>query len=268
MCKISKKIGTYENCCRANQTEAVALFLFRHSMRELATFFTSYIYCRLQPNLGFLYKRSDMKILIFGASGATGKELVNQALTYGHSVTAFVRDPSKLNIKNNTLRVFQGDVKDYMAVENAIKGHDAVISALGVSKPLKKDPVVIEGVRNILLAMEKLNVARFVYLSFLAVGPGRKDAGFLIRNVISRIVHNEIEDHQEKEAIIKASKLEWTIIHPPKLTNGLKKGRYSIGEHIKAKSFFPTLSRADLADFMIKQLNDSSFSRKTVRIMN
>ena len=209
-----------------------------------------------------------MKIIIFGASGATGHELVKQALTYDHLITAFVRDPSKLNLKNKNLEIVQGDVKDYASVENAIKGHDAVLSALGVSKPLKNDPVVIEGVKNILLAMEKLNIMRFVYLSFLAVGQGRNDAGFLIKHVISRIVHNEIEDHQEKEALIKASNREWTIIHPPKLTNGVKKGIYRIGENIKSTSFFPTLSRVDLADFMIKQLNDNRFLRKTVRIMN
>ncbi|HZI52721.1 MAG TPA: SDR family oxidoreductase [Chitinophagaceae bacterium] len=209
-----------------------------------------------------------MRILIFGASGATGHELVKQALTSDHLITAFVRDPSKLNLKNKNLEIVQGDVKDYASVENAIKGHDAVLSALGVSKPLKNDPVVIEGVKNILLAMEKLNIMRFVYLSFLAVGQGRNDAGFLIKHVISRIVHNEIEDHQEKEALIKASNREWTIIHPPKLTNGVKKGVYRIGEDLKSTSFFPTLSRADLADFMIKQLNDNRFLRKTVRIMN
>ena len=209
-----------------------------------------------------------MRILIFGASGATGHELVKQALTSDHLITAFVRDPSKLNLKNKNLEIVQGDVKDYASVENAIKGHDAVLSALGVSKPLKNDPVVIEGVKNILLAMEKLNIMRFVYLSFLAVGQGRNDAGFLIKHVISRIVHNEIEDHQEKEALIKASNREWTIIHPPKLTNGVKRGVYRIGEDLKSTSFFPTLSRADLADFMIKQLNDNRFLRKTVRIMN
>ena len=209
-----------------------------------------------------------MRILIFGASGATGHELIKQALTSGHLITAFVRDPSKLTIKNKNLEIIQGDVKDYSSVENAIKGHDVVLSALGVSKPLKKDPVVIEGVKNILQAMEKLNIKRIVYLSFLAVGQGRQDAGFLIKHIISRIVHNEIEDHQEKEVLIKASNLEWTIIHPPKLTNGVKRGSYRIGENIKSSSFLATLSRADVADFMIKQLNDNRFLRKTVRIMN
>ncbi|MGE5107773.1 MAG: NAD(P)-dependent oxidoreductase [Sphingobacteriales bacterium] len=208
-----------------------------------------------------------MKIIIFGASGTTGHELVKQALASNYFVTAFVRNPSKLNIENDKLKVIQGDVKDYAVVENAIKEQDAVLSVLGVTKPLKKDPIVIEGIKNIIKAMEKQNVKRLVYLSFLAVGQGRKDAGFMIKNIISRIVHNEIEDHQVKEQLIKDSNLEWTIIHPPKLTNGIKKAVYRIGENIKSTSFLPTLSRADLAGFMIKQINDNSFLRKTVRIM-
>jgi putative NADH-flavin reductase len=208
-----------------------------------------------------------MRIIIFGASGATGQEVVKQALRDDHFVTAFVRNPSKLSLQHNNLAIVQGDVKDYTVVEKAIEGQDAVLSALGVSTPLHKDPVVVEGIKSILQAMEKLPVKRFIYLSFLAVGQGRKDAGFLIKHIISRVVHHEIEDHQEKEGFIKASHLDWTIIHPPKLTNGVKKGIYRTGESIQPGSFFPTLSRADLADFMIKQLNDNRFLRKTVRIM-
>ena len=115
--------------------------------------------------------------------------------------------------------------------------------------------------------MEQLNVKRLIYLSFIAVGPGRNEAGFLINHLISRIVHNEIEDHEEKEQIIKSSNLEWTIIHPPKLTNGAKKSNYRNGETIKSKSFPATLSRADLCDFMLRQLDDKTYLRKSARIM-
>jgi len=208
-----------------------------------------------------------MNILIFGASGNTGQELVKQALTDGHNVTAFVRTPGKLTISHEKLKVIQGNVKDYSAVENAIKNKEAVLSTLGVSKQLKSDPIVIEGVKNILKAMEQVNVKRFVYLSFLAVGDGRKDAGFVLKNIVSRIVHNEIKDHEEKERLISSSSSEFTIVRPPKLTNGLKKGQYRSGESIKAKSILPTMSRADVADFMLKQLTDKTFLRKVARIM-
>ena len=208
-----------------------------------------------------------MNILIFGASGHTGQELVRQALVKGHNVTAFVRTPGKLAMTHEKLKVVAGNVKDYSAVENAIKNQDAVLSTLGVSKQLKSDPLVIEGIKNIITGMKQMNVGRLIYMSFLAVGDGRKDAGFMIKYVISRIVHNEIADHEEKERLINSSSLEFTIVRPPKLTNGLRKGLYRSGEAIKAKSILPTMSRADVAEFMLKQLTDKTFLRKTVRIM-
>ncbi|HMK24817.1 MAG TPA: SDR family oxidoreductase [Chitinophagaceae bacterium] len=208
-----------------------------------------------------------MNILVFGASGKTGHELVRQGLLQGHYVTAFVRDPAKLTVKNDRLKVIRGDVKDLVAVSSAMKDQDAVLSALGVSKPLKSDPVVIEGIRNIIAVMEQTNVKRFIYLSFMAVGEGRKDGGFLMKNIIARIVRHEIADHAEKEKLIKATQLDWTIVHAPKLTNGSKKGIYRTGEAIKPRTFLPTLSRADLADFMLKQLTERTFLFKPVRVM-
>lgn len=208
-----------------------------------------------------------MNILIFGASGATGHEIVEQALSQGHAVTAFVRTPAKLTVRHDQLKLAQGDVKDQASVERAVKGQDAVLSALGVSKPLKRDPVVVLGVNNIIKAMEQNNVKRLVYLSFIGVGESRKDSGFLIRNVISRIVRNEIADHEEKERLVRSSRLEWTIVRPPKLTNGAPKGVYRSGEDITATSFLPTMSRGDVADFMIRQLSDNRFVRKAPRIM-
>ena len=112
-----------------------------------------------------------------------------------------------------------------------------------------------------------MNVKRFIYLSFLAVGDSRNNAGFLLKNIVSKIVHNEIEDHEEKESAVRSSSLEWTIVKPPKLTNGKHKGVYRSGENIKAGSILPTMSRADVADFMLSQLTDRTFIRKAVSIM-
>lgn len=209
----------------------------------------------------------NMNILIFGASGRTGQELVKQALSEGHIVTAFVRTPGKLNVSHERLRIIEGNVSEYKAVENAMQNQDAVLSTLGVSKQLKTDPLVIEGISNIIKAMELFGIRRFIYLSFLAVGKGRNDAGFIIKNIISRIVKEEIEDHTKKEILINSSSLDYTIVQPPKLTNGKKKNQYRSGEIIKANSILPSMSRADVADFMIKQLNDKTYFKKSVRIM-
>jgi putative NADH-flavin reductase len=207
-----------------------------------------------------------LNILIFGASGKTGKELVTQALNEGHDVTAFVRTPGKLKQSHEKLTIIEGNVGDYPTVENAIKMQDVVLSALGVASPLKKDQIVVSGIRNIIRAMEGAGVTRFIYLSFLGVDGGR-DAGFMIKHIISRIVHNEIEDHEEKEGLISSSSLAYTIVRPPKLTEGLKKGVYRSGEAIKSTSILPTMSRKDVADFMMKQISDNTYLRKAVRIM-
>jgi len=209
-----------------------------------------------------------MNVLIFGASGLTGLELVTQSLNHGHNVTAFVRNPAKLTIQHEHLRIVAGDVKDVAAVERAMVGHGAVLSALGVSKPLRKDPVVVEGVRNIIRAMEKMGVQRLIYLSTNAVTESRNDAGFLIRHVMARIVHNEIEDHEQKEQLIRSSQLEWTIVRAPGLTKGLHTGTYRSGDDITAASMLPTMSRADVADFMIRQLTEQQFIRKAPRILH
>jgi putative NADH-flavin reductase len=222
---------------------------------------------RARSDKFLIKKNQSMRVLIFGASGYTGKQLVKQALAMGHDVTAFVRDAAKLDIVHDRLEVIVGNVRYYRSVENAIKGQDAVISALGVSQTLHNDPIVIEGIKNIVEAMERLNVPRLIYLSFIAVGNGRKDAGFMIKHLISRIVRKEIEDHEKKERLISDSLLRWTIIHPPKLTNNGKKGIYRTGEAIKAKSILPMISRADVADFMLRQLTDDRFMYKATRVM-
>lgn len=208
-----------------------------------------------------------MNILVFGASGNTGKDLVKKALAEGYLVTAFLRSTAKMKFSNEHLKIVQGNVKDYALVEQAMDNQDAVISVLGVSKPLKKDPIVIEGIKNIIKAMEVKNIKRLVYLSFIGVSESRKDSGFMIKHIISRIVHNEIEDHEEKESLIKTSNLEWTIVRPPKLKNGLQKGTYRYGEDIKTSSFFPIMTRSDVADFILKQLSDNTFLRKVARVM-
>ena len=110
-----------------------------------------------------------MKVLVFGASGATGYNLVSQALEKGHHVRAFVRDPSKLKIENKNLSIFQGDVSNYQQVEDAVKDQEVVISALGASTPLKRNFILIKGIENIVVAMTKFHVERLVYQSFLGV---------------------------------------------------------------------------------------------------
>lgn len=208
-----------------------------------------------------------MNVLIFGASGNTGKYLVKQALERDHNVTAFVRDPEKLTIQSDHLKIVQGNVINYAAVEQAVSGQDAVLSALGANTPFKYDQSIVDGLKNIIRAMEIQKVRRLVYLSFLGVKDSRKDAGFFIRNIAPRLLRSEIAGHEARENMIRQSHLDWTIVKSPKMTNGLLTKKYKTGEDIKTKAFLITLSRADIADCMLRQLTDDSYFFKAVRVM-
>lgn len=198
-----------------------------------------------------------MKLLIFGASGETGRELVKQALAQGHEVTAFVRGSTKLNdIQRSSLKLVEGDVADATAVERAMQGQDAVLSALD-SRSLKKNPKLVEGVRNIVQTMEKQGVRRLIYESALGVGDSRKRINFVFRFIIIPLVlRNAIADHEEKEAAIKQSQLDWVIVRPAELTNGRHTGEYRHGESMQ---YGARISRADVADFMLKQVTDNTY---------
>lgn len=201
-----------------------------------------------------------MNLLIFGATGGTGRELAKQALAQGHVVTAFARNPDKLDIQHSNLNVTKGDVTDVAAIEQAVKGQDAVFSTLG-SSSLKKNPTLVEGIRNIVQAMEKHGVQRFIYESSLGVGDSRKHLNFLVRFiVVPFVLRNAIADHTDKEQIIQQSQLDWVIVRPAGLTNESHKGDYKHGESIQ---YGAKISRADVADFMLKQASDNTYLHKT-----
>jgi len=208
-----------------------------------------------------------MNVLVFGASGATGHELVRQALNQGHKVTAFVRTPSKLKITHDDLKLVEGNVSQYPVVEQAIRGQDIIFSALGASNPFRFDQSVVEGISNIIQAMQHSVVKRLIYLSFIGVPESRNDGGFVIKYIAPKLLKTEIAGHELREKMIRKSELDWTIVRAPTLTKGPGKREYRSGEELKSHAFTVTISRADVADFMLKQMNDNSFIRKAVRIM-
>ena len=209
-----------------------------------------------------------MHILVFGASGRTGQEVVRQALTSGHDVSAFVREPSKLAVQHARLRLIQGNVADAASVSAAVEGHDAVVSTLGVSVPLKHDPAVIEGVRNIVGAMQATGVRRLIYQSFVGVTESRAAVGFVLRYVAPIPLRDEIRDHEAKEAIVRGSGTDWTIVRPPKLTNGPASGSYRAGERIRTWTPIPLLSRADVAEFMLRELLERAHIHRAPRLLH
>jgi uncharacterized protein YbjT (DUF2867 family) len=209
-----------------------------------------------------------MRLLVFGASGKTGREVVRQALARGYQVTGFVRDTARLPLAHANLRLVRGEITDTKAVARVVSGQTGVISALGAGIPLRHDPVVIDGVRTIARASEHASVERLVYLSFIGVRDSRDAAGFLLKQLAATVLRPKAADHEAKEAAVVDSFVDWTIVRVPKLTNGRLTAAYRVGENIRARSPLPMMSRADVADFLLRQLTDAAFIRKTVRILH
>jgi uncharacterized protein YbjT (DUF2867 family) len=209
-----------------------------------------------------------MRALVLGATGATGRHLVEQALAQGYHVTALARNPAKLEARSPNLTVVQGGVTDPLTMERAARSQDAVLCALGSSTPLRRDPTLVEGIRNLVGAMERLRLRRLVYLSFLGVRDGRGQLSPLGRYVMAPVLLRKVAaDHEVKEAIIQRSAQEWVIVRPPRLTNGPRTGAYRSGEDVQATMMIPRISRADLAEFMLRQLRSDTYVRKTPAVM-
>jgi putative NADH-flavin reductase len=206
------------------------------------------------------------KVLIVGATGGTGRSLVEQALTAGHSVTAFVRNPEKVGRHHERLRVVAGDAASGApSLSQAMRGQDAVISTLGRGQSFKADSLIQRSVPHLLAAMQEHGVRRLVFTSALGVAETVQQIPLMMR-VFARLLLRDIyADKAAGEALIRRSELEWTIVHPVGLTNGPLTGTYRAGERLALRGF-PTISRADTAHFLLSQLDDRSYIGKVVVI--
>ena len=208
-----------------------------------------------------------MKVVIFGATGATGREVVKQAVAAGHDVSAFARDAAATF--DSEVRLYHGDVVDREAVLRAIAGHDAAVSTLGAANPFRPYPAFLEGIRNILAGVGASRARRFVYLSFIGVPESRGQFGFIGRTVIAPwLLRHPTEGHRLNEERIKASDVDWTIVRAPALTNGPRTSSYRVGEQLEPHGIVPTLSRADVAEVMVRELVDAAHVRRCVTVMH
>jgi len=202
-----------------------------------------------------------MKVLIFGATGTVGRELVTQGLEKGHIVDAFVRDPSKLAISHANLEIIEGDVMDSAAVDRAVAGHDAVLIALGAGS---KGQVRSTGTRNIIQAMQKSGIRRLVCLSTLGVGDSQGNLNFFWKYIMfGMLLRAAFADHVSQEDQVIRSGLDWTIVRPAAYTDGERTGNYRHGFPATEKGLKLKISRADVADFVLAQLTDESYIRMT-----
>lgn len=212
-------------------------------------------------------RRHPTRILIVGATGGTGRQLVAQALERGFAVTAFVRNPAKLQIKHPRLTVFQGDVLEYASVETAMRGQEAVLSALGHKRFFYPTRILSEGTRNILRAMQAHGVPRLVCETSLGIGDSAGRMGlYFTFFLIPVILPSYFWDKARQERIIATSNVEWVITRPGMLNNSKKRGRWRHDWKIGNVLWTVRISRADVADFMLNQLTSDDYLRSAVGV--
>ena len=207
------------------------------------------------------------RVLIVGATGGTGRQLVTQALERGYEVTALVRDPSRLQVGHPRLTVIQGDVLDEGSVEAAMRGQDAVLSALGHKRWFYPTRILSEGTRNILRAMETHRVPRLVCETSLGIGDSAGRLGlYYTLFIIPVVLPFYFWDKTRQEQVISRSRVEWVIVRPGVLTNGNKRGRTRHGRHVGSFLLTVRISRADVADFMLNQLASDTYLRSATGV--
>jgi putative NADH-flavin reductase len=202
------------------------------------------------------------RVLIVGATGGTGRQLVAQALERGLAVTALVRNPSDLRVEHRRLTVVQGDVLDAASVEVAMRGQEAVISALGHKRYFYPTRILSEGTANILRAMETHRVRRLVCETSLGIGDSAGRMGvYYTFFVIPLILPLYFWDKTRQESVIAASNVDWVIVRPGALTNGARRGRLRHGRRVGSFLWTVRVPRADVAGFMLDQLASNSYVR-------
>ena len=212
-------------------------------------------------------KERSKNLLIIGATGGTGRQLVSQALERGYAVTALVRKPAKLQIGHPQLKVVQGNVLDAPSVARSIHGQDAVVSALGHKRFFYPTRILSEGTRNIVRAMEANNVSRFVCQSSLGIGDSAWRMGvYFTFFTIPVVLPFYFFDKTRQERIIAESKVDWVIVRPGMLSNARKSGKYRHGFQIGNYFWTVRISRADVAGFMLDQLESDMYLRTAVGV--
>ena len=207
------------------------------------------------------------QIVILGANGGIGNQVVMQALAAGHQVTAILRTPSNLTIQHPNLHIIQGDVMQTGSLDEHLKGKDIIVSAIGKNS-VKKTTLYSQGAKNLIEAMERTGVKRafFISASGLDVNPTHS---LLVRlatkYLLQVILRHMYADQRIMEDLIKKSAINWTIMRPPKLLDTPVTGKYRISTDGFLNNGL-TITRADVAHFIVHNLNSEAIFDKTVEI--
>jgi putative NADH-flavin reductase len=209
---------------------------------------------------------TNKQITVIGASGRTGIPLVEQALQAGYQVKALVRNRQKLPIQHSNLTVVEGDAKNASKIEEAVKGSQAVLMMLGHTPTSEKD-ILAESTKHVIAAMKKYQVKRLINLTGAGVrfegdpsSFGSKFMRFLLKTLAGKL----LEDSIHQKSLITKSGLDWVIVRGPRLLDGPHTGKYQTGYLNMGPG--QKINRADVADFMLKLVNDNTYLHKAPMI--
>ncbi|MBX2796368.1 MAG: NAD(P)H-binding protein [Myxococcales bacterium] len=202
-----------------------------------------------------------MRVIIFGATGKTGRHVWRRGTEEGHDVTVFGRSVATLDGGGSTLRRVQGDVLDAEVVRAAVADHDAVIVCLG-STGLRDRSTLQLGTRNIVDAMEHHDIERLVVLSAAGVRRSWAQIPWSSRLLFMTLLRNIFADHEAQESIVEASPLDWIIVRSAVLTDKPASGSYTASN----TETTGRISREDVADFLVEQITDSTHVRSAISI--
>ena len=205
-----------------------------------------------------------MKLLVLGATGGTGRQVVSQALAAGHTVTAYVRKAMS-TAEAQGARIASGDAASATALERAVAGQDAVVSALGRGTSLSSENLMSRSMRALAPIMARCEVPRLIFLSAHGVGASRADVPLVPRLFHSLLLRDIFADKQAAEDYLRTTRLEWTVVQPVALTDGPHTGNYRAGERLELRGI-PKIARADVADFILAELREPAYVRKSVVI--
>ncbi len=196
-----------------------------------------------------------MKLALFGATGGTGEQIVQQALAAGHSLRVLVRDPAKLARADAKLTVITGNVLTQADVDKTVVGVDAVVCALGNTS---NNPamVVSTGTQNVITAMQQKGIRRLLVVTSLGVGDSKSQVPFAFRLLMMTLLRKAMQDKEVQEELVRNSGLAWTIVRPGGLTDGPHTGTYQFGIDPKLTG---RVARADVADFILRELSRNAF---------
>lgn len=208
-----------------------------------------------------------MRIVVFGGTGSTGKNVIDAALAAGHQVVAVARRPDAITVKHDHLTVVKGDVLQPDSYAPSIAGADAVISCIGPVGLTTPGTLLSDGIPLLVRAIEGAGVKRFVYESGLIASDGAElGAGWRMVLKLGHVALGPLYREKVKaEAAILGSTLDWVIVRPPGLGHAPASNAYKVGEGL-AVNMGKTLAHADVADFLVKAAADPQWARKTVNI--